>query len=108
MMDINERSMTRPSDTIFALLNRYNDGKKVGAAKPDELAKIVTLTGRIFANMVNDGKRNEEDVDAFEREIPSGDYAFVDQKLGNVLKLVADENTAALMNRFYRENSKTR
>ena len=92
------KSDKRLSDVIFDMINHLYDGGLSGTRREDECAKIVVLEGKIFSNQISMGKRNEEDVEAFENEIPADDYAFIDQKnLKDSLKRVKDQNTAALM-----------
>ena len=91
------KSDKRPSDVTFDLINRLYDDGLSGVRKEDELAKIVVLEGKIFANQVSLGKRTEEDVDSFESLIP-GDYAFINQKyMKEALSRVREQNTDALM-----------
>ena len=92
------KSDKRLSDVIFDSINRLYDSGLSGVRKDDELAKIIVLEGKIFANQVSLGKRTEEDVETFENEIPVSDYAFKNQKyLNDALKRVRGQNTDGLM-----------
>ena len=98
IVDFDVKSSERLSDTIFDLTNRLYDSALSGVTNPDELAKIVVLEGKIFANQVSTGAKIEADVEAFESEIPAGDYAFANQKyLNDALTRVREQNTDALM-----------
>ena len=94
----------RPSDIILETLNRINHAKLNGALMPDELTKIITLEGNLFANQVSRGLKTEEEVEDFEKEIPNGKvnyFKFEHENLDVAYVTVKQANTAAL---FDREN----
>lgn len=94
----------RISDIILVSLNRLHDAKQSGVLNKDELAKLVTLEGRLFSNQVSIGLKTEEDIEDFEKEIPNGKYncfSFEHENLDIAYETVKQDNTAAL---FDREN----
>ena len=93
------KSTGRISDTIFESLERLHDAKLSGALKEDELSKIITLEGRIFANLVSKGSKTEEQVEDFEKEIPNGKYNcfnFPHKDLDVAYNSIKQANTVAL------------
>lgn len=87
------------SETILESLNRIHDAKLSGALREDELSKIITLEGKLFANQVSKGLRTEEAVEDFEKEIPNGKYnyfAFPHKDLDVAFSTIKQINTAAL------------
>ena len=64
----------RPSNIILESLNRMNDAKLNGALTSDELSKIITLEGSLFANLVRRGLRTEEQSEDFLNQIPNGKW----------------------------------
>ena len=94
----------RPSDIILESLNRMNAAKLNGALTKDELAKIITLEGSMFANLVSRGLKTEEEVEDFEKEIPNGKtnyFSFQHEDLDVAYGSIKQANTAAL---YEREN----
>ena len=92
----------RPSDIILESLNRMNAAKLNGALTKDELAKIITLEGSMFANLVSRGLRTEEEVEDFEKEIPNGKtnyFSFEHEGLDVACGTIKQANTAALYDR---------
>ena len=99
------KSSGRLSNTILESLERLHDAKLNGALKEDELSKILTLEGKLFANQVSMGLKNEEEVEDFEKEIPNGKYNcfnYPHKDLDVAFGTIKQINTAAL---FDRENS---
>lgn len=89
----------RISDTILESLERVHDAKMTGALKEDELSKIITLEGRLFANQVSKGLKTEEQVEDFEKEIPNGKYPcfnFPHKDLDVAYNVVKQADTVAL------------
>ena len=101
------KSSDRVSNVIFNSINRFYDAKLSGALKSDELAKIITLEGQIFANQIRSGKVTEEEIEAFETQIPNGKYdcfAIKHDKLNVAYQDVIQGNTAILYEREQRQS----
>ena len=97
-------SIVKQSDIILDSLNRMSDAKLNGALMPNELSKILTLEGSMFANLVSKGLKTKEEVEDFEKEIPNGKYDcfnFKHENLDTAFQSIKQANTAAL---FDREN----
>ena len=87
------------TNEFFASMNRLHDAKITGALKEDELSKLLILENKFFANLVRRGKRSEEDVEAYDNNMPNGKYPIgiyphKDLTLAN--STVKQTNTAAL------------
>lgn len=90
----------RLSDTILNSLNRLHVAKINGALSKGELAKIITLEGKLFSNQVKKGLKTEDDVDTFETQFPNGEYRVFDfdhEGLDVAFESVKQENTVALL-----------
>ena len=66
----------RPSDNIFDIISRIYYGKLNGTLSPDDLSNGIVLTAGIFANMVKNGSRTEEDIESFEALLPKLNQYF--------------------------------
>ena len=84
------------SASLFDLTNHLYTSKLSGAVVEDDLAKVVVLEGKLFSNLVSQGKRNEENINDFEKEIPSFDYS-TQKHMKEALEIVKEGNTNALM-----------
>ena len=96
------KTTDRPTDVILNSLNRFTKAKETGALRDDELAKIEILIGRLYANLVRMGKKTEDDVEDFERQVPNGKYDafnYPHKGLDVAHDYIVQADTAALYDR---------
>ncbi len=59
----------RKSDEIFGLLNGLHERSLSGAQKKNELSLLLINIGDVFANLVRQGKVNEDTIESYESNI---------------------------------------
>ena len=89
----------RLSDEFFDSVNRLHDAKLAGSLTNDELANLLILENKFFANLVSKGLRTEEDVEKYENDsdyskTPIGTYNHENLPLAK--NTIKQANTAAL------------
>ena len=88
------------SDTILEGCNRIYDAKLSGALQEDELSKELIAEGELFSRQVEKGKKTEEDVRDFEKELPDGKnnyFAFPHKELDVAKNTIEQTNSFALL-----------
>ena len=70
----NMKSTERPSDIVLNSINRFYDAGLTGARENDEFAKIEIQLSRLYANLVRNGKRTEEESEDFQNFMPAENY----------------------------------
>ena len=105
----NIKSNERPSDVLLDMIESYSKSKESGVQQSDSLAKIVISEGRLFANLIRMGKRDEKDSEDYETLLP-GQNIFSHENNG--LDIARDyskqANAAALYDRENRFNYQNR
>ena len=66
IVNFKENLSDRPSNVIFEMLNRFHEGKKSGSLRPDELSRIIVLSGDLYANKVSKGEVSISDIEETE------------------------------------------
>lgn len=66
IIDFESRLKDRTPNVILNSLNRMHDAKISGAMIPDELSKILVLSGNLFANKIVQGKVSQDEIESEE------------------------------------------
>lgn len=66
IIDFESRLKDRTPNVILNSLNRMHDAKISGVMIPDELSKILVLSGNLFANKIVQGKVSQDEIESEE------------------------------------------
>lgn len=87
IVNFEENLKDRKSNVILDSFNRFYDAKKSGAISPDELSKIIVLTGDLFANKISKGEVGKEEINQTESLISE----FIEPNKDNYFNIKYDD-----------------